>query len=210
MTYTFPVTHHSAARLYKIQSAPTRSTLMKLGFNRNTAHAVAFGPSRYGGLGLRNLQVEQGIAGLTILIRHLRAQTQQGSLLLITLAWWQQIISTQAPLLEYPNSPVPHDTPHIFSAQRHFLAGINGSLHIASVQGTVLPPHWDNDVCLMEAVLTLTSQKPAAGSAFNRVRLHFGVMFLSEIATADVHAIARDAWQGHRPQTSQYLWPYQP
>jgi hypothetical protein len=41
MTYTFAVTHHSANRLRKIQSSPTRSTLLKLGFNRNTAKAVA-------------------------------------------------------------------------------------------------------------------------------------------------------------------------
>jgi hypothetical protein len=193
MTYTFPVTHHSATRLHKIQSAPTRSTLVKLGFNCNTAHAVAFGPSRYGGLGLRNLQVEQGIAGIIILIRHLRARTQQGLLLLITLAWWQQIIGTQAQILEYPNSLIPHNTPHLLSAQCTFLTGINGSLHIAELQGTVPPPIWNDDVCLMEAVLTSANQKPAAVAAFNRARLHFGVMFLSEIATADGRALARDA-----------------
>jgi hypothetical protein len=77
MTYTFPVTHHSPKRLHKIQSGPTRSTLMKLGFNRNTAKAVAFGPARCLGLGLRDMAVEQGIAGLTLLIRHLRAATSQ-------------------------------------------------------------------------------------------------------------------------------------
>jgi hypothetical protein len=45
MTYTFPVTHHSVKSLRKLQSAPTRSTLNKIGFNRNTSHAVAFGPT---------------------------------------------------------------------------------------------------------------------------------------------------------------------
>jgi hypothetical protein len=75
MIYTFAVTHHSTEKLRNIQSAPTRSTLMKLGFNRNTALAVTHGPARYGALGLWNLPVEQGIAGITILIRHLRART---------------------------------------------------------------------------------------------------------------------------------------
>jgi hypothetical protein len=205
MTYTFPVTHHSAARLHKIQSAPTRSTLMTRGFNRNTAHAVAFGPSRYGGLGLRDLHVEQCIAGIIILIRHHRAKTQQGRLLLITLAWWQQVIGTQAPLLEYPSYPVPHDTPHLLSAHRTFLASINGSLHIAELEGTVPTPLRDDDVCLIDAVLTLEDQKPTAVAAFNRVRLHLGVMFLSETATADGRSVARDAWEGHRPCSSPYL-----
>jgi hypothetical protein len=47
MIYTFAITHHSTVTLRKIPSAPTRSTLMKLGFNRNTALAVAHGPARY-------------------------------------------------------------------------------------------------------------------------------------------------------------------
>jgi hypothetical protein len=71
MIYTFAVTHHSATRLHKIQSAPTRSTLMKLGFNWNTVQAIAFGPTRYGALGLHSLPIEQGIAGITMLIQHL-------------------------------------------------------------------------------------------------------------------------------------------
>jgi hypothetical protein len=33
ITYTFPVTHHPAKKLRLLQSAPTRATLMKLGFN---------------------------------------------------------------------------------------------------------------------------------------------------------------------------------
>jgi hypothetical protein len=57
MIYKLAVTHHSCSRLRKIQSAPTRSTLIKLGFNRHTAHAVVYSPSRYGGIGLRDLPV---------------------------------------------------------------------------------------------------------------------------------------------------------
>jgi hypothetical protein len=40
MTYTLPVSHHSKKSLNQLQSAPTRSTLLKLGFNRHTAHAI--------------------------------------------------------------------------------------------------------------------------------------------------------------------------
>jgi hypothetical protein len=107
MTYTFAVTHHSANRLRKIQSSPTRSTLLKLGFNRNTAHAVAYGPSRYGALGLRNLPVEQSIAGVTMLICHLRARSTQGTLALIALSWWQLRLGTSKPPLEDPQFRVP-------------------------------------------------------------------------------------------------------
>jgi hypothetical protein len=107
MIYTLAVTHHSSARLRKIQSAPTRSTLIKLGFNRNTAQAVVYGPSRYGGIGLRDLPGKQGSASITVFICHLRAGTQQGTLTRITLAWWQLRIGTSTPLLEDPTIPIP-------------------------------------------------------------------------------------------------------
>jgi hypothetical protein len=210
MTYTLAVTHHSSARLRKIQSPPTRSTLSKLGFNRHTAHAVVYGPSRYGGIGFRDLAVEQGIAGLTMFIRHLRAGTQQGTLIRIALAWWQLRLGTSTPLLEDPTFPTPYDTPHLLSAHRTFLASVGGSLHIADFMKTQPAPLRSVDVCLMDAVAPDAAYKPAAKAAFNRVRLYLGVTYLSEIATADGQSIARDAWNGTRPRLSPFLWPYQP
>jgi hypothetical protein len=62
---------------------------MKIRFNRNTAHQVVYGPSRYGGLGFQDLFVEQGVAQVQLLVRHLRAGTVQGIFILITLSWWQ-------------------------------------------------------------------------------------------------------------------------
>jgi hypothetical protein len=143
MTYTFAVTHHSANRLRKIQSSPTRSTLLKLGFNRNTAKAVAYGPSRYGPLGLRDLPVEQGIAGVTMLIRHLRARSTQGTLALIALSWWQLRLGTSKPPLEDPKFNTPYDTPHWLAAHRAFLASTDGSIHIEDLHGT--NPHHKRD-----------------------------------------------------------------
>jgi hypothetical protein len=70
MIYTLPVSHHSPKKLRKLQSAATRTTLVKIGFNRNTAQRVVYGPSQYGGLGLRDLAVEQGIAQIEMLVRH--------------------------------------------------------------------------------------------------------------------------------------------
>jgi hypothetical protein len=58
MPYTLPISHHSAKSLVTLQSAPTRAAPMKIGFNRNAAKRVVYGPSRYGGLGFRDLFVE--------------------------------------------------------------------------------------------------------------------------------------------------------
>jgi hypothetical protein len=80
MTYTGLVSHHSPNRLCRIQLAATRAaiqlaatraTLMKIGFNCNTAHHVVYGPSRCGGLGFRDLFVEQDVGQVEMLVRHL-------------------------------------------------------------------------------------------------------------------------------------------
>jgi hypothetical protein len=97
MSYTLPVSHHQASKLMKLQSAATRSTLMKLGFIRNTPTGVVSGPSRFSGLGFRDLAVEQGIGQVELLIRHLRAQSTQGILMRITLGWWQQVVGCLLP-----------------------------------------------------------------------------------------------------------------
>jgi hypothetical protein len=83
-------------------------------------------------------------------------------------------------------------------------------MHIDDLMDTQ-PAHLGSvDVCLMDAVAPTNAYKPAAKDAFNRVRLYLGVTYLSKIATADGHSIARDAWTGTRPRRSPFLWPYQP
>jgi hypothetical protein len=119
MTYTLPVSHHPPKKLRKLQSKATRATLMKLGFNRNTTHRVVVGPSRYGGLGFRDLAVEQGIGQTELLIWHLRAGSPQGQLFRITIAWWQLVTGVSYPLLEFPASTLRHQQPHGFPTCAH-------------------------------------------------------------------------------------------
>jgi hypothetical protein len=87
------------------------TALMKIGFNRNTAHRVVYGPSRYGGLGFRDLFVEQGVAQVQLLVRHLRAGTTQGILMRITLSWWQMVVGVSYPLLGQTYRHIPFDDP---------------------------------------------------------------------------------------------------
>jgi hypothetical protein len=140
MTYTFPVTHQSSKSLRRLQSAPTRSTLNKIGFNRNTPHAVAFGPTIYNGLAMRDLTVEQGIGQLQLLIRHVRAESIQGSLFLITLSWWQHLAGVSFPLLQDTATPLPFLDADLPSSIRSYLATVDGSLHIPLIADQLPPP----------------------------------------------------------------------
>jgi hypothetical protein len=122
---------------------------------------------------------------------------------MIALAWWQQTARTSTPLLGDPTAPVPDD-------QAHLLSSIGGSLYIGDLQQTQPQPLRTDDICIMDIVTFLPACKPADQAAFNRVRLHLGITYLSEIATADGSCLARDVWEGHRPRLSPFLWPYQP
>jgi hypothetical protein len=181
MTYSLPVSHHTPKKLRKLQSPATRATLMKLGFNRNTDHWVVYGPSRYGGIGFRDPFVKQGIGQVELFVRHLRAGTTQGTLMCITLSWWQLVVGVSCSLLGAPTTLIPHDDSHWLSSIRHFLGSLDASLH---VNGLELPqPLRDVDVCIMDAIHTLPGLKKAQLQASNRCRIYLGVIYVSEIST---------------------------
>jgi hypothetical protein len=209
MTYTFPVSHHTPAQLDKLQAAPKRATLLKLGYRRNLPDAVVYGSIHYGGIGLRPLFIEAGIAQYLIFTRHLRAQTDIGSLLRITLHWWQLQAGVSYSLLEFPDPVLQYLPWDWFSCFRNFLRIISGSLHVRYITSHLPVPPRANDQCLMDIIAAVPGVTPQHQGIFNTVRLFLGIVFLSEISTADGRHLSRDAWQGSRPRHTPLLWPYQ-
>jgi hypothetical protein len=108
MVFTFAVCLFTMADLATLQKAPIRATLARLGFNRNLSHDIVFGSSLYGGLGLLHLFVEQGIAQIQLLLRHLHAETIQGSLMLIGLSWWHLVAGFSSSLWENTTANIPY------------------------------------------------------------------------------------------------------
>jgi hypothetical protein len=202
MTYTLPLSHHSPKQLKKLQSAATRATLMKLGFNCNMAHQVVCRPSRYGGLGFRDLFVEQGIGQVEMLVQHLRANSTQGTLIRITLAWWQLVVGVSSPLLETTNTSIPHLAPHWLSSMRSFLNQMDASIHSDGLTTTLPQPLPENDNCIMDVILSLPSISKSQLRAFNWCRIYFGARFCRrhQHLTQRLGRIAR-------PDVATPLWP---
>jgi hypothetical protein len=184
--------------------------LNKLGFNRHTPLAVALGPSLNLRLSLRDLPTEQGIALMVMIVRHLRSKSDQGRLLFIALSWWQLVMGTSYPLLQRPQRPILYDDAHIMSATRQFLKTVHGTLHIPELSSALPVPFRAQDQCLMDHFSLLPGATRATLGAANRVRLFYGVAYLSEITTADGMHLAGDAWEGTRLRISPLLWPFQP
>jgi hypothetical protein len=193
MTYTLPVSHHSQKRLTRLQSAATRATLMK-----------------HGGLGFRDLFLEQGIGQVEILVRHLHANSTLGILIRFTLAWWQLVVGVSYPLLEAPNMAIPHLAPNWLSSMRSFLTNMEASIHIDRLTQTLPTPLQENDACIMDVILSLPDVSRSHLRTFNRCRIFFGVAQVSEIGSANGTSFSRDAWEGWRIRMSPLLWPYQP
>jgi hypothetical protein len=111
------------------------------------------------------------------------------------------------PLLKDPRQSLLHDQAHIFSAARKLLKTIHGSLHIPAINALLSTPFRERDSCLMDVLSALPNVTRAKLEACNRVRLYYGVFYLSELTTADGGSIARNAWEGSHPRFSPLLWP---
>jgi hypothetical protein len=108
MIFTMAVTSFTAAQLMSLKKQANPPTLARLGFNSNISRNIVFGSPIFGCIGLRDLVLEQGIAQLELLLRHVRAGTPQGSLFLIGLSWWHLVAGFTASLWETTDSHMPY------------------------------------------------------------------------------------------------------
>ena len=70
--YCLPITTFTDAKCDTIQRPFYRELLPKIGFNRNTARAIIFGPQKFGGMQLMDLKAEQIARHVSNLITHIR------------------------------------------------------------------------------------------------------------------------------------------
>jgi hypothetical protein len=210
VAYGLDVMTHSNDALFTLQRPAISATLAKLGFRRTINRAIVFGSPLYGGLGLRDLYVEQGIAQLQLFIRHLRSASSQGKLLGITLSWWQLQAGVSWPLLQYPQRKLLFTPNTWLTSLRDFLGSLDGALTVTEATAAVPSHTRRDDRYIMEAILDLPSTTATEQRAFNRVRLFLGVTLLSELTSADGKHLTQESWTGDRPRHTPLLWPFQP
>ncbi|MFO0446266.1 MAG: hypothetical protein ACK51L_01245, partial [bacterium] len=76
--------------------------LPKLHVNRNTARSIVFGVEKYGGLGLPNLYIVQGVDKLKLFLGHLRIQDRTGNLIHIDMSYIQLLTGSGTLFLNQP------------------------------------------------------------------------------------------------------------
>jgi hypothetical protein len=143
-----------------------------------------------------HLFVEQCIAQLQLLVRHLRAQTTQGNLILIGLSWWHLVAGYSSSLWMNPAANISYVEHSWYTSLKEFLSHVDGTIHISPDAFIHWQPLWVHDVAIIERLSSLDGVSRADLAACNRCRLYTGVIFLSEITTADGLRLSRDAWDG--------------
>lgn len=212
ISYSLVTTNLSQKLMADIQSKAMLAFLPAMGFERTFPRAVVFGPVMFGGLNLCNLYTETCIAKVGSVISHIRKSTGLGKLMVINSNWLQ----LHAGLLEsiFINTvPLPYLKQNWLLHMREFLWHTKS--HICVPELWVPKLRRRNDCTLMEKFSSLSIGTDVL-RIVNNWRLHFRVILLSDIVTADGLRIQARYWHPGRhnydlstESTSTINWPIQ-
>ena len=105
--FPLTVTQFTQKECDSISSTVIRACLSKMGFNCNMPREVVYGPPSLFGIGIHDLNIEQGIKQVSALVGHLRQDSETGKMMQIELQWCQLQSGTRNPLLT--NTEIPID-----------------------------------------------------------------------------------------------------
>ena len=159
-----PVTYFSRNQYDAIQRPFINTLLPKLRLNRHTKRAIIWGPSKYGGLQIKDMYVEQLSRTVQQFVAHIRSDSAVGKTMKISVDAYQLLIGSSKPFMElnpcrFPYRPDSKHTKITFLWEH--LHGINATLKIADQWLPTLRYH--NDIAIMDAVLE--AQTKAVGTA---------------------------------------------
>ena len=210
ITYPLVATYINEPVLTKIENKALSNFLPKMGYNRNTARAVIYGPETLGGVGIKHLYVEQSIEQIKAFTQHTRLSSPLGKTIQINLDWVQLIAGTHQPVL-VDTKKLPHIEGEWFVSIRTFLRSIKGEIR----QTTGWRPQLErlHDQCLMD-ILTPPSKTDAI--RINRCRIYLQATTIADITCEDGTRINDYAWTAKHahsitnPRKSKHAWPRQP
>jgi hypothetical protein len=216
ITYPLAATQISWDKLESIQSSVTLSVLPRMGFNRHFPRAVVYAPKHCGGLGLKHLAVEQGVAHVTSIMAQIRANTQLGQMFMVLIEAFQVSSGLITPVLE-DTRPIRYlDSPWI-NTLRDFLHMTSASILIPQLPQ--LYPLREHDRSIMDIALR-HNFSTATLDDINRCRMFLQVTTIAEITNSEGNAILSEAFHGSTDENNNPLlwkhsktlitWPRQP
>jgi hypothetical protein len=148
-----------------------------MGYSSSTPHGISLGHQKYGGLGLTNVRIEQGVRNLIILKTGLYCQSPISNMIQITTKWWWFQLGTENNPFQYNPSDITYIKTNWFAQIHHFVHdyGI-----IINMRFNNYPKLRKNDAYIMELLLQQGYLQKIVGN-INQCRLFLHVLTLSDI-----------------------------
>jgi hypothetical protein len=201
--------------LKKSQQIITRAVLPKLGYNRHFPTPVVYAPTKFGGIGLQDMAIEQGIAHATFVIGHLRANTDIATSLYILLESHMVMTGTTISPLQ-DTTTYNHVAAPWLDTLRSFLHRTNSHITTPNLRCPSLLRTNDQSIMNVAITLGLTTNQL---DQVNRCRIWLQVITLAEITDIDGVEILTCAIHGNSDTNntptlwtisqSKFRWPLQ-
>jgi len=187
--------------------------LSKMGYNQNMPKAVVYAPSTHGGIGMKNLYTEQGLAEVLQVLKHLQAKTTLGTLLTITIKAYQLQAGIPRNVLE-DTTPLPWMPDQWLNNLHAFLHSIGGTIKMEN--NWTIPKLREHDRHLMSNFLN--ANLPHCNlTKLNNCQLYLQVTTLAEITNhtgtklLDTNITTKNRNPELLTESSSLLqWPTQP
>jgi hypothetical protein len=178
--YVLPATSLDWDFLEDVQKPIISLVLSKMGFNSHMPREVALAPLHFGGLGLMDLVVAQGIAQVLFVLGHIRSQSSTASTIYILLESFQVSAGIDHNPLE-DTLPCPYiDSPWVHSIQS-FLRKCNASIQLPAL--TTKSPLRIHDRTIM-SFIDENYWSPSDVRKINNCRMFLQVLYVSEIVNS--------------------------
>lgn len=153
MTYALPVTTFSKKDLTQQQKYGIRAVLNKLGVSSKFPRAVAYGPTKLGGMNLKNLETEQGVLQVMSYIDGVYKNNNVGKMMRISHDAAQVEAGVGFDILRKPDKELPYLTSCWITSMREYLATYSMAIETSGVN--LIPLCCEGDKYIMEAVMDM-------------------------------------------------------
>ena len=186
--YTLPQSFFDAKVLDRAQAPSLQRIIAKCGYNRKTARALLFGPTRYGGGGFLPWYLLQGEGQIVHFLKHWRTDTLISKTLRIATLWAQWQAGTSFSIFEDTSTPIEYLECRWLPSLRKFLSRIAARI-IVDIP-LVPPPERQNDIYIMDYASSCGLFNDKDLPIINYCRLYLNITTVSEMFDADgIHII---------------------
>ena len=199
VAYSLPTCQLPIKELRRVQRPAVHKFLTAFGFSKSTPTEITFAPSEIGGIGIRDLVVEQGCGQCTLLMGHLRCGGTPADTARQAINWMQLYAGTTFPILEEPHRALPYLPVNMLSQLREFLADSNMQLFVENAHRVEL--RRENDAAIMELAMK-QHWTALALKRINQCRRWLQVECLSDLSDATGKRLL-----GYSQSSSPYDWP---